>query len=64
MEQDRMNIWAVFTKLCEEFPELYDKYVEKVEMEIKDDIPAVTKEDIDRAWRDLRERIKNEQGGL
>ena len=64
MEQDMMKTWAVFMKLCEEFPELYDKYVEKVEAEMKDDIPSVTTEEIERAWVDLQNRIKNEQDGV
>ncbi len=64
MEQDMMKTWAVFMKLCEEFPELYDKYVEKVEARMKDEIPTVTKEEIERAFRDLQNRIKNERDGL
>lgn len=34
MRKDDLEAWEIFMKLCEEFPELYDRYVEKVESEI------------------------------
>lgn len=54
--------WEIFMKLCEEFPELYDKYVEKVEQEMKDYSPPfeITEEDKQRAYQRLIERIRNE----
>ena len=55
--------WAIFMKLCEEFPELYDKYVEKIEKEMKDYKPdfEITEEDRERAFAKLQERIKSEK---
>lgn len=62
MKKDVMESWEIFMKLCEEFPELYDKYVEKVENEMKNYKPdfKITEEDKERAWRELQERIKDE----
>ena len=31
MNVDVIEAWSIFMNLCEEFPELYDKYVEKIE---------------------------------
>ena len=36
MNRDIEESWELFMKLCEEFPELYDKYAEKTEQEMKD----------------------------
>lgn len=57
-----MEAWEIFMKLCEEFPELYDKYVEKVENEMKDYKPdfKITEEDKERAWKKLQKRIEEE----
>lgn len=54
--------WEIFMKLCEEYPELYDKYVEKVENRMKDYKPEfeITDEDRKRAFENLQERIKKE----
>lgn len=62
MKKDIMETWELFMKLCEEFPELYDKYVTKIENEMKDYKPEfmITKEDKRRAWEKLQERIKEE----
>lgn len=62
MNKDVMEAWEIFMKLCEEFPELYDKYVEKVENEMKDYKPdfKITEEDKEHAWKKLQERIKDE----
>jgi len=62
MKTDVMEAWAIFMKLSEEFPELYDKYVEKVENEMKNYKPdfEITEDDRIRAWEKLQERIKNE----
>lgn len=35
MRKDVLEAWEIFMKLCEEFPELYDRYVEKVESEMR-----------------------------
>ena len=62
MKVDVIEAWEIFMNLCEEFPELYDKYVEKTEKEMKDhksDL-EITEEDRKRAWEKLQERIKNE----
>lgn len=62
MKADVIEAWEIFMKLCEEFPELYDKYVEKIENEMKDRDPEfeITEEDRKRAIAKLQERIKNE----
>ncbi len=62
MKADVIEAWEIFMKLCEEFPELYDKYVEKIENEMKDRDPEfeITEEDRKRAFAKLQERIKNE----
>lgn len=39
MKKDALQAWEIFMKLCEEFPELYDKYIEKVENRIGHDTP-------------------------
>lgn len=62
MKVDVIEAWEIFMKLCEEFPELYDKYVEKIEKEMKDydsDF-EITEEDRERAFAKLQERIKNQ----
>lgn len=60
MEKDIMEAWEIFRKLCEEFPELYDKYVEKIEREMKDYKPdfEITEEAKRRTWEKLKERIR------
>lgn len=62
MKMNTMETWEIFMKLCEEFPELYDKYVEKVENEMKNYKPdlAITEEDKERVWKKLQERIQDE----
>lgn len=62
MKVDVIETWEIFMKLCEEFPELYDKYVEKIEKEMKDHDPdfEITEEDRKRAFAKLQERIRNE----
>lgn len=62
MKRDILEAWGIFMKLCEEFPELYDKYVEKIEQEMKDCKPdfKITEEDKIRAWKKLREHIHPE----
>lgn len=51
----------IFMKLCEEFPELYDKYVEKIEHEMKNYTPdfEITEEHKKQAWEKLQERISH-----
>lgn len=39
MKKDTLQAWEIFMKLCEEFPELYDRYVEKVESGMGHDTP-------------------------
>lgn len=63
MNKDIMEAWEIFGKLCEEFPELYDKYVEKIEQEMKDYKPdfEITEEAKQRTWEKLKERIRSQQ---
>ena len=62
MKINTMEAWKIFMKLCEEFPELYDKYVEKVEKEMKNYKPdlRITGEDKERVWKNLQEMIEKE----
>lgn len=62
MKTNIIETWEIFMKLCEEFPELYDKYVEKIELEMKNYTPdlKITEEDKKRALENLQEKIKNE----
>ena len=39
MKKDMVEVWELFMKLCEDFPELYDKYVAKIEHEMKINTP-------------------------
>lgn len=52
----------IYMGLCEEFPELYDKYVEKVENELKNykAEPEVTEENKKLAMEKIWSRIKSE----
>ena len=62
MNRDIEESWELFMKLCEEFPELYDKYAEKTEQELKKYRPPfeITEEDRQQALQKLRERIRKE----
>ena len=62
MNRDIEESWELFMKLCEEFPELYDKYAEKTEQEMKDyKLPfEITEEDRQQALQKLKERIRKE----
>ena len=62
MNRDIEESWELFMKLCEEFPELYDKYAEKTEQELKNYRPPfeITEEDRQQALQKLRERIRKE----
>lgn len=62
MNKNVTESWEIFMKLCEEFPELYDKYVEKTEAEMKDYQPAfeITEKEKQQSLQKLRERIRNE----
>ena len=62
MKTNIIETWEIFMKLCEEFPELYDKYVEKIELEMKNYTPdlKITEEDKKLALENLHEKIKNE----
>jgi deoxyadenosine/deoxycytidine kinase len=62
MDKNVMETWKIFMKLCEEFPELYENYVQKVEREIKSynlDF-KITEEDKEQVWKQLQERIKKD----
>lgn len=54
--------WGIFMGLCEEFPELYDKYVEKIEKEMEEyrSEVMITDEQKRRAIDKVFQRIKNE----
>lgn len=62
MKVNSMEAWEIFMKLCEEFPELYDNYVKKIECEMKNYQPdlKIMEEDKERVWKKLREQIKKE----
>lgn len=62
MNKNVTESWEIFMKLCEEFPELYDKYVEKTEAEMKDYQPVfeITEKQKQRSFQKLWERIRNE----
>lgn len=62
MEEDDMETWEIFMKLCEEFPELYEKYVEKIEQEMQDHKPdyALIDESKKRVWEKLQKRIHDQ----
>ena len=62
MNVDSNEAWEIFMKLCEEFPELYEKYVEKAEKSIKDYKPnlEISDEDKKRAFEKVQERIRKE----
>ncbi|MBD5552634.1 MAG: hypothetical protein HDQ96_15950 [Lachnospiraceae bacterium] len=62
MKTNIIETWEIFMKLCEEFPELYDKYVEKIELEMRNYTPdlKLTEEDKKRALENLQEKIKND----
>ena len=64
MNIDSNEAWEIFMRLCEEFPELYDKYAEKAEKETNDHKSdfEITEEDKKRALEKLRER--NRKTGL
>lgn len=59
---DVIEAWEIFMNLCEEFPDLYDKYVEKTEKEMQDHKSdfEITEKDREHAIAKLQERIKNE----
>lgn len=61
--KDTVEAWEIYMKLCEEFPELYDKYVEKINGEMKNDTPdfMLTEKDKERAFQKLQQRIKKEE---
>lgn len=62
MNRDMEEVWEIFMGLCEDFPELYDKYVEKTEKNLKSDAPefVLTEDDKKRAREKLLERIRND----
>ena len=53
--KDMLAAWEIFMGLCEEFPELYDAYVEKAEKDMAGYEPAFkpTEEDRMRAYREV-----------
>ena len=62
MDKNVMETWKIFMKLCEEFPELYENYVQKVEREIKSynlDF-KITEEDKERVWKQLQEKASDQ----
>lgn len=60
--EEIIEVWEIFMGLCEEFPELYDRYVEKIEKELEADVSKMEiseekkKQAMDKIW----ERIKSE----
>ena len=57
-----IEVWGIYMGLCEEFPDLYDKYVEKIEDEMKDYKPEfrTTDEEKEQNMKKIWHRIKNE----
>lgn len=57
-----IEVWEIYMGLCEEFPELYDQYVEKVEkdLEINGLEIKVTEEEKEFAMNEIWKRIKSE----
>lgn len=61
--EDLLEMWKIFMGLCEDFPELYDLYVEKVEKDMegyKLDYKH-TEEDRKWAYENLLKRMENEE---
>lgn len=58
-----IEAWGIFMGLCEEFPELYDLYVEKVEkdMETYRAKIAIAEEQKKIAFDKIWKRIKSEE---
>lgn len=61
--EEQIEAWGIFMGLCEEFPELYDLYVEKVEKDMETYGPKIeiTEEQKKVAFDKIWERIKNEE---
>ncbi len=62
MKTDISETWAIYMKLCEEFPELYDIYVDKIEKKMKDYQvdPKILKEAKKQTRKKLSEKFDNE----
>lgn len=60
--KDITEAWEIYMGLCEEFPELYDKYVEKINGGMNENTPdfVLTEKDKERAFQKLQQRIKEE----
>lgn len=59
--EEIIEAWGIFMGLCEEFPELYDQYVEKIEKESGADGTRmeITEEEKKMAMDKIWKRIKN-----
>lgn len=59
--EEIIETWGIFMGLCEEFPELYDQYVEKIEKESGADGTRmeITEEEKKIAMDKIWKRIKN-----
>lgn len=57
-----IEVWEIYMGLCEEFPELYDQYVEKVEkdLEINGAEIKVTEKEKEFAMNEIWKRINSE----
>lgn len=59
--EEIIEAWGIFMGLCEEFPELYDQYVDKIEKESGADGTRmeITEEEKKMAMDKIWKRIKN-----
>ncbi len=60
--KEMREAWRIFMGLCEEFPELYDYYVEKIEKDFGnyESKMEITKEEKKQAMGKIWKRIRNE----
>lgn len=63
-KEEDVEAWKIFSGLCEDFPELYDILVEKIEKDMERYQPdfVLTEEDKKQAFEKILKRIENEIG--
>ena len=58
-----LGLYKLFERLLDEYPDLTDKYVKAIDVDIKDVIlPERTPEEEEESWNRLCERIKKQYG--